>query len=231
MICLSDARDMTAGAPVDAVCRDIMDSALAALGRGAADVVRIEGGLVCGAPCTDDVIVGFRDGHLEGANVDWFFGDAWHGQPFAVSPFHAVDASAWPWGDSAPFVAPPLARPSLSIPPSSPLASRQPLPYCGLDVADASGAALDPAARECFAAAVRTGHAAEYISRAQLPEEESVDVFTEWVVRFTGSGPVLLFGARSDSPGSDWTTPEKEVIYIGTNHYVRYWPIPPVGLQ
>jgi len=182
------------------VCTGILTAGLAALGPRARDVARIEAGLVCEG-CTDTVIVGFKDGHLEGAHVYWQGEVA----PYAVAPFHAVDASVWPWGYAATFSPPPASSPTLAIHASAEVAALSPLPFCGLD----NLATQDRAIRYCFANAVLTGHPAEFVS-----QEEDLGATFAHIYRFTGSGPVLIYDGIGTAAAADWFRAHG-IVYIG----------------
>jgi len=214
LICLDPNESGFAPEPIPSSCREIIDSTMSVLGTRGKDVVRIEAGLVCTDPtCSDDVIVGFKDGDLEGASVDWEHpADPWDGR-LAVSPLHPVDALAWPWGDAAAFDSPAVSRPALASPASESLAARTPLPFCGVTSLDD----ITSPANKCFAASVRAGHAAEIVEPAQ-PGKVQI------VVRFTGSGSVIIYEALIPN-GMAY------MLVIGKGGWVVYTPIPPVGWQ
>jgi hypothetical protein len=89
-ICKTNAVDSVTPDPVDGACRGTMVVAMMALGSRGDQVIRLEGGLVCAdAGCTDNVVVGFKDGHLEAAQVTRPGGDSY----WAVGDFHVVAAS------------------------------------------------------------------------------------------------------------------------------------------
>jgi hypothetical protein len=191
-------------------CSDLLDSTLIALGSRAGSVVRAEVGFPCpttDTTCKDDAIVGFKDGHLEGAKINWK-GEA---APYSVGTFHAVAASVWPWGAVATsYTAPAVSRPNLLIKATSSLANRTPLPYCGFDNGDDSAATQ--AIEKCFFDAVRTGHPAEIDS-----ESPTDSGFAEFVDRFTGSGSIGDFTGElpaSRSGGSWESGPTASLIIV-----------------
>ena len=207
LICLTDGGEDPSANLTGDVCADILDATLAALGARASSVVRAEVGFVCAAAdrsCTDDAIVGFKDGHLEGANVDWQQEDA----PFEVGAFHALPATAWPWGPAAAYKAPQASLPTLAIAPSPELAKRTPLPYCGLLTAD--DATTTAGAERCFGDAVRTGHAAE------IDTEFGNDPYAETVDRFVGSGPIVETTGRlpANRKGGSWNAGTTPILII-----------------
>ena len=223
--------------PIDlagVACPEIIDVTLAILGPRAKDVVRIQAGSVCADPCSDKVIVGFKDGHLEGASAGWEESDGGVvPSSVTVAPFHSMDASAWPWGDAAKFDSPAVARPTLLLPASAELARRTPVPHCGVETISSGMPDLtapdgtNPAARRCFASAVLTGHPAEYVSQASDESGRRVAVD-----RFMGSGPVLAYYGHGIPPDhGSWQKVEPSLIYIGKNNYVWFHPIAPVGWQ
>jgi hypothetical protein len=218
--------------PAGVACPQIIHATLAILGQRAKDVVRVQAGSVCASPCTDSVIVGFSDGHLEAAAADWELVDGVD-QGVAIAPFHPAEASVWPWGDAATFDSPAVARPTFLLSTSAELTKRTPLPHCGVDTVSSGTPDLtapdgtNPGARRCFASAVLTGHPAEYVSQAS----DAGGLYVS-VERFTGSGPVLAY-YRHDIPpdNAGWGKPEPSLIYIGKNDYVWFHPIAPVGFQ
>jgi len=224
-ICKTDAIDSATPDPMDGACRGIMLVAMMALGSRGDDVIRLEAGLVCAdAGCTDNVIVGFKDGHLEGAQVTRPGGDSY----WAVGDFHAVAASLWPWGAAAPFAAPPVKRPALLIPATGALAKRTPLPYCG--VVSGNTDTANPDARKCFANAVLTGHAAEVVFY-DPGIEGGVSVS---VLRFTGSGPVLGYDGQTGASGKGgtWYQPILPLIAtVGKDYYLAFTPVDPIAYQ
>jgi hypothetical protein len=207
LICLTDGGGDPSANLTSDVCSDILDATLTALGSRGSSVVRAEVGFVCAAAdksCADDAIVGFKDGHLEGASVDWQQEDA----PFDVGTFHALAATAWPWGTAATYTAPPASLPTLPIAPTPELAKRTPLPYCGLLTAD--DATTTAGAEKCFGNAIRTGHAAE------IDTEFGNDPYAETVDRFVGSGPIVETSGTlpASRKGGSWNAGTTPVLII-----------------
>lgn len=222
-ICKTDVGDSATPDRMSGACSGIMIVAMMALGSRGGDVIRLEAGLVCTEPgCSDNVVVGFQDGHLEMAQVSRPGGDSY----WTVGDFHAAAASVWPWGASAPFTSPAVKRPALLIPATGPLTKRTPLPFCGFVAGNTDTA--NPDARKCFANAVLTGHAAEVVFYDPgIEGGVSVSVF-----RFTGSGPVLAYAGQSDSSGKKgiWYKPIQPVIVtIGKDNYLAFTPVHPIG--
>jgi hypothetical protein len=221
LICLTDGGADQSADLTNNSCSDLLDSTLGALGSRASSVVRAEVGFPCPATdttCTDDAIVGFKDGHLEGVKVDWK-GEA---APYSVGTFHAVAASVWPWGTAATsYTAPAVSRPDLLIKPTSTLANRTPLPYCGFDNGDAGAASL--AIEKCFIDAVRTGHAAEIDTES--PNDPG---FSEFVDRFTGAGPISDFTGSlpASRSGGSWAAgPTASLIIVDPDGALDIEPI------
>jgi hypothetical protein len=209
-----------------AACRQIIDASLAVLGRRAKDVVRVQAGSICAAPCTDRVYIGFKDGHLEGAAAFWEETDGqYEPSSITVAPFHPVAASVWPWADAATFDSPPVARPALPIPALPELTNRTPLPYCGLETGFFN--APDATARRCFVNAVLTGHPAELMAQIPHADDKGMSVA---LVRFSGHGPVVEYYSSYDgeTQPTRWTT-EPSVMHVGRDDYLFFLPIPPYG--
>jgi hypothetical protein len=221
IICRTDALDDTSPDLTGEKCLGIFRAVLPALGSLAGDVVRLEAGLVCPASsssCTDNLIVGFKDGHLEGAKATSASADA----PYIVGTLHAVAASVWPWGSAATFHSPAVKRPSLPIPASPELAKRTALPYCGLEVNDPASDA-----RICFSNAVLTGHPAEIVTKTTAHLIGAPDGTDVAVIRFNGSGSIAEYDGSIPGKGSGtwYGGPNAMMITIGQDSFVQIVPI------
>jgi len=192
--------------PID--CQDAVTWAVRSLGSSHPAPVRAEFRFDanCGAlaPCAADssrgiVYLAFGSGPALAVPVAR---DPATADPF-VFPAQSLPAAAWP---TPPYAPPPVARPNVGSAPPSYVASRPPLPLCGVNADGSPGrtpSATDAAARECFLRAVLSGASAEYDDAVTSSEGDPIVL----IYRYDRQGSVQLFidGTRDQQGNLRWT--------------------------